>query len=182
MTPEQTRREKHEHLLGELAKDGKTIYKRVVLARDLLKDREWVVAEYGDESRARKAIQAKLFSDTAATLGQLFQILDQFPEEANWEAQGWDLKKLFAATKPEKGPRLNHTNWKKRTLDAEEQTKELSYRLKQQQEQTRALEAENQKLRTELAELRGRVSQMENNVTDLPSRPRLWEEPGRKGK
>ncbi len=92
-------RKKYDRLLAYRDDSGANLYRRVVLAAELLADSEWVsdlAGGGGNKDRAIARLQLG-FTDLCGALSvpQLLRIYSAIPNEATWKANDYDLKQMW---------------------------------------------------------------------------------------
>jgi len=77
---------------------GKNLHTRLKLCTALLADHQYVLATWGDDSKALEVIEADCFGDLcgARSLSELLAMYRLFPTEAKWAECKWNLTRLLA--------------------------------------------------------------------------------------
>ena len=163
--------------LKELAgKAGQAIHERLGLCIELLKDKEYVAAHFGDEGNALDRLEDDCFGDLcgARSLPELLEVYRAFPEKAQWEQHRWHLGRLVAEwdrTRPKEEHGTRRAVKVKDHEDLQQQFQEASYLLNQTRRDKDAATATNEELRQKLAalereniELRAKVEQLEKLI------------------
>jgi len=160
--------------LATLSEDaGTNYYERIQLADQLMQDRNWLATNFkSDDYAAAEMLETKYFHDLSGsmTVWMLLHIYRKFPNQADWKAQKYHLRTLYAMCKPP----ANTSPTVKRTIKVadyekvEQQVKETKFQL---QQKTKALEVRESeleilkkkvtRLERENAELHGRVNELE---------------------
>ena len=161
------------------SKAGEALYERITLTAKILKDREWIDAEFaGDYDKAHEAIEVEYFPEmTAFGLGKLLDLLATFPDVATWRAHKFNLQRLWAerteqrqADRGESKPRTSKTEKIQADADArvekeviarskaEDVARERDARVIMLEARIKELEAENHQMRGELAAMRRMLS------------------------
>lgn len=159
-------------LIAELktlsTKAGENCYRRIVIAEQILADREWIQEHHGgDPWKAASALEDDFFDDLsgAISLWGMLEILRHFPNESDWKKRKYSLRKLQADINPpenkpqrvkEKLPRINRDEYE--SIKQERDT--LLKSVDSQQKKLKKLEVEN-------IELKGRLKELERVLDKL---------------
>ena len=157
------------------SKAGEALYERIALAAQVLKDREWLDAEFGgDFDNAHEAIEVEYFPEmTAFGLGKLLDLLETFPTVEAWRTHKFNVQRLWAerteqrqAERGDPKPRTSKTEKIQADADArvekeviarskaEDVARERDARVIMLEARIKELEAENHQMRGELAAMR----------------------------
>jgi hypothetical protein len=152
---------------------GLLAFKRVCLAAEIIKDKDWIVANYeGSEMKAAKALEMRYFADLCGAINfwELIEILNHFPTLEKWQEYQFNLTAMSAVI--DKSRKKVHKTINRVTLAAHE---ELIMRLavvetQLKEEKQRREEAEGKLLKTEgqliiavreIAQLKGQLAKFE---------------------
>lgn len=174
-------------------KGGELTYERVGIAAGLMRDDEWLASQFGgDQHAAKEYLEAEFFGDLcgSVTLGEWLVILREFPEKADWQKFKYNVRRMWAeyrerAQKAKKQESPDEESGEPRSrraatlkeLSAEvEKRKEVEYvanklkgDLESKEDRLSALERENVALKLENAELKGRLKELERQMSLRPA-------------
>ena len=151
---------------------GELLYKRVRLAAEVLADGAWIEEAFdGDDMKAHDAVAEQYFGDLGGlmTVGEMIAIYHQFPEQAVWQTNRYNLCALD----------IEYHKQVAVDEDAEAKPERISWKTKTAEviAEKNHVEAEAQRLRaaadsqsTELAALRSRVKELEADNAMLRGR------------
>jgi len=157
--------------LKDLAgKAGQSIYERLGIVQEVLADKEYVAAHYGDESKALETLEADVFGDLCGSrsLTELLEVRKAFPSAEQWKQHKWNLSRLLAewderrlaardeSEKPErKSPvsRKEHETVLQKLAETEHVAERNAKTVDELREKLRQVEHENIALRAKVEEL-----------------------------
>ena len=160
-----------ERLIGEA---GKNYYERTSHISALLEDANWVRSSFsGDDYKAAETLESKYLHDLSGTVSvfQLLTIFRRFPNEKDWKAEGYHIRKLLQKCKPEPTEsRGSRTSIKVSDYEAVvQQSKENLHKAKALEKQlvtatesVESLKKQNEKFRMEIERLKGRIEELES--------------------
>lgn len=136
----------------------KNIFERIDLAAKVLADLDWVAENHENEDKARSWLESQFFNQLAGvfSLGKLFQIYEQFPDEKQWAEYRYDLPAM-------------HSLWRERQSDDGGLTgtrtawKPIAEEFKARCEE---LESENASLKLQVAELTHKNAVLEGRLAE----------------
>lgn len=127
MTKTQTTSQKH----AELKKIGKDcrdkLFRRLELTEEILRDHEYVDANFGSESRLIELLEADEWSEFASRPGlpALLKIYRAHPDKRTWELYKFDWVAIQELDRVEDRPVTARTNWKAECQKRDLRIKEL---------------------------------------------------------
>lgn len=135
---------------------GANYYRRTALAAQLLADRQWLEAEHrGNEIKAAKAIEDVYFHDVCGLLSlwDLLAIVRKFPDEAQWAARGYHLRRLREACKVKGKKRTRRQATLAELYAAQQALERAQAELDEVRPRLKSLERENERLKGRVEEL-----------------------------
>lgn len=169
---------------------GQSLFKRLTLARNLLRDHDWVQEKTkggGDESIALTRLEDHCFADIcgALSLAEMLEIIEHIPDIRRWEKNKFNLKKMYRewkeGTKPKKrnqpeepvildpdalGPPFQDSERSRIATEADRLRRQLSEvhdRLHRLEEENSILRIENKRLKRALDAVNKAVGKIEEN-------------------
>lgn len=106
--------EKHAELKS-LGKDSRDkLWKRLQLTEEILRDHEYVDANFGSEARLIEVLESDEWSEFASRPGlpALLRIFRAHPDKRVWETYKYDWVAIAELDKEDRGPTSTRTNWK----------------------------------------------------------------------
>lgn len=155
---------------------GSQLYRRLVLARKLLEDREWVedaTGGGGDESRALDRLEANCFGDVcgALSLVQMLDLLQHVPEESVWKASKWNLRTIHAEMMERREGKKKKVTFEAKdsppSTPEERKITKLEEKTVALEEKVTAKMSEIEELRLQLKEANERIRQQDREIARL---------------
>lgn len=148
---------------------GANIYTRCQLASEILSDHEYIADVYGDEGKARDAIEAECFADLRGfvSLGELVLIYRDFPDEGTWRSHRYDLAAMKALREqahesPARG--AERKSWKREAEQLQDKLDQADAMVEQMRSQRAEADSRVRELEIERARLLGRIEQLEREL------------------
>ena len=153
--------------LRRLSKEaGANVYERCHLAAELLADKAWIDSEHGgDDFAALEAIEDDFFHDLAVPLTDLVRLTQHFPDEKDWAARHYNLRKMLAALKV--GGNAERPAARRATL---KEVEDLRDKVKRFEAANKNLDRSYLAAQNELAQARERIGKLEKENERLKGR------------
>lgn len=171
--------------LGQMRdKSGPQMFKRIGLAYEIFRDKEWIRVEFnGDVDKASEVLTSDFLGDLCGSgmgLSELFLLYREFPSLDDWKRCKFSTRRLYAEYEIRKEQRQEEAGDKDKEkreyrratikeLESEMQRrKEIEYNLSKtelvlvtREQENDRLRQENEKLKHEVAVLMGRIVELE---------------------